>query len=393
MSVTAAEGWLAAGVRAGTKASGDLDLALFVSEGPASVAGAFTTSRIVGAPIVVSRPRVGKGRARGCVVSAGIANVATGSAGIEDAERMVAAAAEAARIPPEEMLVSATGLIGPRIPLDAVLPAIEAAAGALSREGGEDAARAILTTDAGVKTAVRRVETGDGTVTVGGMAKGAGMVAPRMELHATMLAFLTTDAVVAPEALRAAIGASLDHTFNSITVDGCTSTSDTVLLFANGATGIDVGGSDAFVAAVGEVMKELAYAMVRDGEGAAKVVRVRVTGAATTHEARRASREVALSLLVRCAVAGGDPNWGRVAQALGQAPDLDLDLDRLRIAVAGVPLAERGVRTGREAEATAAMAGDEVEISVDLGVGTETWEFLTCDMTVDYVRFNADYRT
>jgi len=394
VSVTAPNGWLAAGVAAGTKPSGALDLALFLSERPASVAGAFTTNLVVGAPIVVSKPRVAAGHARGCVVSAGIANVATGEAGIEDAVEMARIAAEACGVAEEEMLVSATGIIGRRIPREVVEPAIKDAAAQLSSAGGSLAAEAILTTDARPKTATRAIDVEGVRVTIGGMAKGAGMIAPRMELHATMLVFLTTDGGASPEALQRVLADHLDRTFNSISVDGCTSTSDTVLLFANGAAGVDVDDDPAFAAAVGDLMEELALAIVRDGEGASKILRVRVSGAQEEAHARAAAREVATSLLVRCAVAGGDPNWGRIAQAIGQTSGLVLDPAAIDVRVAGVPVASRGAPTGREADAAAAMrATDEVSIEIELHVGSATWEFVSSDLTPEYVTFNAEYTT
>lgn len=392
--VTAPEGWLAAGVAAGTKPSGDLDLALVCSDRPATVAGAFTTNKVVGAPIVVCRNRVGSGRARGVVVSAGIANVSTGSDGLRDAVQMATAAAEICGVPEEEMLVSSTGMIGPRLPMDRVLPGIKAAGTALSAQGSDDAARAILTTDTRPKTAVRRIDIDGRTVTVGGMAKGAGMIAPRMAvLQATLLVYLTTDATADPAWLRQVVAAGIGPTFNSITIDNCTSTSDTVLLFANGASGATADGSELFAGAVHEVMADLAYAVVADGEGATKVVRVRVTGATTDLDARAVAGEVANSMLVRSAVWGRDPNWGRVAQAAGQAVDAALDPQRLRIAFGGVGLAVDGLDTGRRAEAAEAFVGEEVVLDVDLGLGSGRAEVLTCDLTPDYIRFNADYTT
>jgi len=381
-------------VRAGIKPSGDLDLALVVSDAPATVAGAFTTNKVAGAPVQLCRPRVAGGRARGVVVSAGIANVATGEAGLRDAERMADAAADAVGVSRAEMLVSSTGLIGPRIPMDRVLPAIGDAAAVLSTDGGEPAARAIMTTDTRPKMSVRHLDLDGRRVTVGGMAKGAGMICPRMAAaQATMLVFITTDAVASKATLAAAIGAHLDTTFNSITVDGCTSTSDTVLLFANGASGADVDGHAGFVDSVGEVMAELAYAVVADGEGASKVIRIRVSGAASDDQARVAAREIANSVLFRAAIWGGDPNWGRVAQALGQAPGLELDPDRLDVTIGGVLLASRGEQTRREDEAAATLEASEVVVEAELGRGSGAWEILTCDLSPDYVRFNADYTT
>lgn len=409
MSVTAARGWLAAGVRAGTNPSGDLDLALVVSDHPATVAGAFTTSSVPAAHVDVCRARVATGRARGFCVSAGMANAFTGRAGVEDAEAMTAWAAEAVGVPAMEMLVCATGTIGHRIPLDVVGAGITEAAKVLSPDGGEDAANAIRTTDAYAKAATRRLEIDGVTVTVGGMAKGAGMIAPKISVQAggslrsapstprtpqaTLLVFVTTDAAASPEALRGIVARALPRSFNAITVDGCMSTSDTVLLFANGAAGIDASASAAFEQAVAEVMSDLAYAVVADGEGASRVIRVRVTGAGSDEDAVSASRQIASSILVRCAIYGGDPNYGRIVQALGQA-DAVLDPARLRVSVGGIELSVGGADTGRLEEAAKALAqGGDAVIEADLGLGSSSFEYLTCDLTPDYVRFNAEYTT
>ncbi|MGH2759359.1 MAG: bifunctional glutamate N-acetyltransferase/amino-acid acetyltransferase ArgJ [Actinomycetota bacterium] len=393
MSVTAPAGWLASGVRAGTKPSGDLDLALVWSEHPATVAGAFTTSRVPSAHVILCRPRVSTGAARGVLVSAGIANAFTGPAGLEDAVRLAEAAADATGTAPEEMLVCATGTIGPRIPVDDVLPAIERASKELSTSGGADAARAILTTDKQPKTASRTVEVDGKAVTVGGMAKGAGMIAPNMEPQATLLVFVTTDAAADAATLRGVVASVVPYTFNAISVDRCMSTSDTVLLFANGASGADVSGSRSFSAAVREVMSELAYACVADGEGATRVIRVRVTGAVTEDEAREAAREIASSDLLRSAVWGNDPNLGRIVQALGQAP-VTVEPDRLLVSMAGVPLSDGGRETGRRPEAAKALArGGDALIEADLGLGHASFEFLSCDLTPEYVTFNAEYTT
>ena len=393
MSITAAKGWRAAGVRAGTKPSGDLDLALVVSDVPATVAGAFTTSSVPSAHVIVDRPRVSSGHAQGFCVTAGIANAFTGADGVRDAEAMAAEAAEVCGLPSEDMLVAATGTIGEPLLMEVISDGLARAVAALSPAGDEDAANAIRTTDAYPKTCTRTVDVGGVTVTVGGMAKGAGMIAPRMVPQATLLVFLTTDAVASPGVLCSAVDSALPKSFNAITVDGCMSTSDTVLLFANGASGADVSGSAEFEAAVADVMADLAYKVVADGEGATRVIRVRVTGAASDDDAVAASREVATSILVRSAIYGGDPNYGRIVQALGQAP-CALDPDKLRISVAGVELSIGGAGTGRIEEAAKALAaGGDAVIEANLGLRAGSFEYLTCDLTPDYVKFNADYTT
>ena len=393
MSVTAPKGWLASGVRAGTKPSGDLDLALVWSEKPAVVAGAFTTSSVPSAHVMVCRPLVAAGSARGVIVSAGIANAFTGAEGTHDAQRLAALAAQATGTPADEMLNCATGTIGPRIPVDDVAPAVKVAADSLSVEGGTDAARAIMTTDTHPKTAVRTIEIDGTQVTVGGMAKGAGMIAPRMELQGTLLVFLTTDADVGVDALRAVVGGSVEDTFNAITIDGCMSTSDTVLVFANGASGVEASTSEAFADAVREVMAELAYAVVADGEGATRVVRVQVSGAASSEDAKAVAREVANSMLLKAAVWGNDPNMGRIVQAAGQA-NAKLDPDKLVVSMCGIVLSVGGNETGRRAEAEALMRqGGEVTIGLEMGLGDADAQYLTCDLTPEYVRFNGDYTT
>lgn len=394
MTVTGPKGWLAAGVRAGTKDSDDLDLALLLSEREATVAGAFTTNRLLGAPVIVSRPRAAAGRARGIVCSAGVANVATGDEGVEDAREMARAAAAACDVPEHEFLVACTGRIGPRLDMDRILPGIRQAAEGLAPDGGEAAARAILTTDTRTKIASRTIEVGGTTVSIGGMAKGAGMIAPDMEVaHATMFAFLTTDGAADAAALRDILGSGLADSFNAVRVDGQMSTSDTALLFANGAAGVGVGGSEEFALAVHEVMRELAHAIAADAEGATKLVRVSVRGAASDEEGRATAREIADSVLLRAAVWGKDPAWGRVLQAVGQAPGVALDVQRVRVSICGVEVASGGVSTGREDEAAKALHGAEVTIEVDLGLGLGSAECLTCDLTPAYVEINAHYET
>ncbi|MEX2392836.1 MAG: bifunctional glutamate N-acetyltransferase/amino-acid acetyltransferase ArgJ [Actinomycetota bacterium] len=391
--MTAATGWLASGVRAGTKPSGDLDLALVWSEHPATVAGAFTTSNVPSAHVMLCKPRVATGHARGVLVSAGIANAFTGPDGVKDAEQMAALAAEATDTPVGEMLTCATGTIGPRIPVDDVAPAVGEAAQALSGDGGANAAAAILTTDTSPKVASRTVQIGGTYVTVGGMAKGAGMIAPQMELQGTLLVFLTTDAAIDAHGLREVLGPAVVDTFNSITIDGCMSTSDTVLLFANGASGVDATGSEAFAHAVHEVMAELAYMVVADGEGATRVIRVKVDGAMSDHDARQVAKEIATSMLLKSAVWGNDPNMGRIVQAAGQA-DAALDQSKLVVSMCGIELSRGGIETGRRDEAAAIMRhGGDVVINLHLGIGPSSAEFLTCDLTPEYVKFNADYTT
>ncbi|HMC09295.1 MAG TPA: bifunctional glutamate N-acetyltransferase/amino-acid acetyltransferase ArgJ [Actinomycetota bacterium] len=385
--VCAAAGFRAAGVAAGIKRSGGLDLALVVSDLPAAAAGTFTTHRAAAAPVIVSRERVAAGSARGIVVNSGSANAMTGPRGRQDAETMAAEAAAQAGVDPAEMLVCSTGKIGSHLPMDRVSKGIAAAAGALGSGGtnDEDAARAILTTDTRPKRAA--VSHPDGW-RLGGMAKGAGMIAPDM---ATMLAFLTTDAVVAPDVLRAAVCRAVDRSFNLITVDGEPSTNDAVLALANGRSGLRPSPGD-LAGALEVVCGRLAEAIVADGEGATKLVRVRVGGARSVEEARRAARSVADSPLVKCALYGEDANWGRVAAALAKS-GAALDLDALSIAMGGVTLLDRGEAAGDEAAAEAhrGLGAREVEIACDLGAGGAEGEILTTDLSPGYVAINAEY--
>jgi len=385
--VCAAAGFRVAGVEAGIKRSGGLDLVLLVSDRPATGAGTFTTHRAAAAPVQVSRPRAAAGLARGVVVNAGCANAVTGARGLADATEMAAAAAAQVGVPAEEMLVCSTGKIGSYLPMDRVAKGIAEAAAGLGSSAADDAqaARAILTTDTRPKRAAERHEAG---WTLGGMAKGAGMIAPNM---ATMLAFLTTDAVVPAARLQPALAAAVDGSFNCITVDGEPSTNDTVLVFANGASGV-TPADGALEAALRSVCGRLAAAIVADGEGATKFVTVHVTGAANAAEARLAARTVADSPLVKTALFGCDANWGRVAAALGKS-GAAWDLDALRIAMAGVTLLDHGViAPGEDVEAAnAALRPREVTIECDLGVGQGSASILTSDLSLGYVEVNAEY--
>ena len=416
LGVTAAAGFGAAGVACGLKGAGEPDLALVVGDPGTVAVGVFTTNQVVAAPVVWSRNRLAASAdARVVVLNSGNANACTGPAG----EAAVLATAERAAAElgcrADQVLVCSTGVIG--VPLDAgrLTEGVGKAAGALDRSGGGlAAAEAILTTDTVAKQAGARVV---GGATVGGMAKGAAMLAPELSLagtslqtsaglpQATMLAVLTTDAVVEPEALRAALAAGVATTFNRITVDGAQSTNDTVLLLASGASGARVDPGD-LGAAVEAVCRDLAGQMLADAEGGTKVVSVQVGGAGGVAEARAVARRVADSPLVKTAVYGGDPNWGRVLQAAGTA-GVGFDPGSVRLEVAGGPgaagiespggplervlLVDRGRPTG--ADASAAMAAREVEFRLHLS-GTGPWaEIRTSDLTPEYVRLNSEYTT
>ena len=376
--ITAPKGFRAAGVacgikrRSATAAAAPLDLALIVTEGPVSAAAVFTTNKAVAAPIVVSREHLTKsgGRAAAIVVNAGCANACTGEAGLTVARQMAEAAAGAARCAPHEVLVASTGVIGMPLSIDKVRAGVADASAALSASGSDNAMRAIMTTDPFPKGKAVSVTTADGrTFSVGGIAKGSGMIEPRM---ATMLGFLTTDAKVAPAVLQAALRRVADETFNAITVDGECSTNDCVFLLASGASGVTIEKDDdpALLAGLRAVSEFLAREIVRGGEGATKLVTVRITGAATHDDAWLAARTIANSPLVKTAIHGGDPNWGRLVAAAGRSGAAFV-LDRASVAVGPVQVFVSGVpHDERAGEAAAVM--QQKELTVFAGFGSET---------------------
>jgi glutamate N-acetyltransferase / amino-acid N-acetyltransferase len=391
--ITAPLGFRAAGVACGIKAEG-LDLALLTSDGPASAAGVFTTNRAVAAPVLVSRRHLDRsgGIASAVVVNSGCANACTGARGLAAAERMGRDTAAALGCAPERVLVASTGVIGVALDIDRVARGITAAVRRLGPDGA-DAARAIMTTDREPKSWAVDVESPAGGFRVGGMAKGAGMIEPNL---ATMLAFLTTDARVAPALLRRALVEAVRDTFNAITVDGEQSTNDSVLALAGGASGVDVDASayPAFVAGLAEVSRRLALAIVRGAEGATKVVTVRAGGAVSEAEARQAARAIANSLLVKTALHGGDPNWGRLIAVAGRA-GVAFRLESAAVRIGPVTLFSDGRPYDERAPAAADhLRGDAIELFVDLGTGGEGEAVIwTCDLSAEYVRINAEYRT
>jgi glutamate N-acetyltransferase / amino-acid N-acetyltransferase len=395
-SLPAVAGFRFAGVRCGIKRRGP-DLALLVSDRPASAAGVFTQSTVPGAPVVLSRRKLRSGRARAVVVNSGVSNVAMGRAGIRAAERMSALAARALGLPAREVLCASTGVIGMPLPLDKIEAGIDAAVAKLAPGGLPRAARAIMTTDTHPKAAGVTFGSGRRRCAVAGMAKGSGMIEPRM---ATMLAFFATDAAVAPGFLRRLWREVADETLNRVTVDGETSTSDTAVIFANGASGAAPItserslGAGALRAALLDTAGQLARALARDGEGATKLVTVDVSGARSDAEAERAARRIANSLLVKTALFGGDPNWGRILQTVG-AGRVRLELPRTEVRLGGVPVFRAGASTGTAARARAgrALRARDVEIAVRLGAGRGRCRIWTCDLSTAYVRINADYTT
>jgi glutamate N-acetyltransferase / amino-acid N-acetyltransferase len=387
MSVTAARGFLASGVAAGIRRSSP-DVAL-VRSLPRAVGGAaWTTNRVQAAPVEVSRRHLDVAEPQAVVVNAGVANAATGTAGVADAERTAEEAARLLGLQMEEVVVLSTGVIGVPLPMDKLLAGVGEAAGSLSADGADAAANAILTTDRGPKVA--RVSSAG--FTVGGMAKGAGMIHPRL---ATMLAVVTTDFPLEPGEPRELLRSAVDASFNRISVDGECSTNDAVLLLANGASGVRRGpASDAaFEAALHEVCTDLSRQIVEDGEGATVLLEIRVAGAASDDEAVAVARRIATSPLVKTAAFGRDPNWGRVLAAAGSAPwnggFARLETDRLTVAFDGTNVFERGAPKGRTPE----LAGPAVTVELDLGLGTGEASYLASDLTYDYVRLNAEYTT
>ena len=393
--VTAPRGFRAAGLHCGIKANGKHDLALVVSDTPASAAAVFTTNQAQAAPVLVSKAHLAAshGRARAVVSNSGCANACTGPQGMADATEMATLTAAALGVPPDEVLVASTGVIGVNLKMPALRGGIPRAVAALAPDGGADAAVAIMTTDPFPKSAAVEVVTPAGTFRVGGMTKGSGMIEPRM---ATMLGYLTTDAAVAPERLRTVLVDACRLTFNAITVDGEPSTNDCVFALANGASGVTI--DDATEAALFEgfraVAKTLALGIVRGGEGATKLVAITVSGAASDADAWMAARAIANSLLVKTAIHGADPNWGRLVAAAGRS-GARFVIDGARVRIGELMLFEQGRPFDERApQAAAYLQGTNLDIEVDLGTGgTFTATVWTCDLSKMYVQINAEYRT
>lgn len=393
--VTAPRGFRAAGLHCGIKANGKHDLALVVSDTPASAAAVFTTNQAQAAPVLVSKAHLAAshGRARAVVSNSGCANACTGPQGMADATEMATLTAAAFGVPPDEVLVASTGVIGVNLKMPALRGGIPRAVAALAPDGGADAAVAIMTTDPFPKSAAVEVVTPAGTFRVGGMTKGSGMIEPRM---ATMLGYLTTDAAVAPERLRTVLVDACRLTFNAITVDGEPSTNDCVFALANGASGVTI--DDATEAALFEgfraVAKTLALGIVRGGEGATKLVAITVSGAASDADAWMAARAIANSLLVKTAIHGADPNWGRLVAAAGRS-GARFVIDGARVRIGELMLFEQGRPFDERApQAAAYLQGTNLDIEVDLGTGgTFTATVWTCDLSKMYVQINAEYRT
>lgn len=393
--IVAPAGFMAAGVAAAIKKSGRRDVGLVAAERPVPAAGVFTRNAMAAAPVTVSREHVADGLIQAAVVNSGNANACTGPQGDADARSMAEATGLALGCSADAVIVASTGVIGVPLPLDRVLDGIAVAATEMDNATGDAAAEAIMTTDTFLKQTALAVEVGGIAYTVGGMAKGSGMIEPNM---ATMLGFVTTDAPLSPAACKAALTSATNRTFNRITVDSDTSTNDMVLLMASGAAGgAEIGPGDprfpAVADAIEQVCGELAKMIVRDGEGATKFISVTVRGAESEDDALRAAKATANSPLFKTAIFGGDANWGRVVMAVGKS-GARVDPSRIEVVFAGITTCKDGTGFAfDEAAAAAALAETEIDVVVDLHLGGFEATVWTCDLSYEYVRINGEYRT
>jgi glutamate N-acetyltransferase/amino-acid N-acetyltransferase len=394
--ITAPLGFRAAGLHCGIKKAGLLDLALVVSDRSGPIGGVFTTNRVVAAPVALDRLHLRHGVGRAMLINSGNANACTGRAGMAAAQRTAAVVAQTLGIPIHEVFIGSTGVIGRPLPVDRIIKAVPALVERVSSLGGLSAARAILTTDLKPKTIARRARINGRRVIIGGMAKGSGMIHPAM---ATMLGYFTTDAAITRTALQRALTQAVDDSFNCISVDGDTSTNDTVLCLANGLAGnrpITEGTSAfrQFVRLLTEACQPLALAICRDGEGVTKVVKIEVHGAGTTLQARQVANTIGTSNLVKTALFGEDANWGRVMAAIGRS-GVTMDPTKINVSFGGVPMVRNGVGLGPAAERRIAKVfhRKEFTIQVKLGQGRHRSHLWTTDLSYDYVRINASYRS
>ncbi|MCE5279792.1 MAG: bifunctional glutamate N-acetyltransferase/amino-acid acetyltransferase ArgJ [Planctomycetaceae bacterium] len=395
--ITQPKGFLAAGVACGIKKSGRNDMAIVAGETDVACAMLTTSNQVVGAPVIYSRLMLpkGYGTVRGIVVNAGNSNVCTGKAGVANAAAMAKQTARLLGTQADKILVGSTGVIGHQLPMPKVRTGIDAAAARLGTDQDAEALHAIMTTDLADKYAVETIKIAGTTVTLAGMAKGSGMIAPSL---ATMISILTTDAAVAPAALYKALKRAAGRTFNALTVDSDTSTSDMLVLLASGRAGnkkITEASKEfiIFAAAVFRLCNQLARAVARDGEGATKLIEITVRGAATDADAMIAAKSVANSPLLKCAAHGGDPNWGRIAAALGKSPARVVP-EKLSIRLGGMLVFRRGMGTKFDVKKAADhMSGDPVLIDADLGLGKGAFTAVTCDFSREYIAINADYHT
>ena len=394
--ITAVSGVRAAGVHAGLKKSEKKDVALIVTDAPAVAAGVFTKNSVTAAPVQVCRQHLADATAQAIIVNSGNANACTGALGMANAQQMAAITAERLGLAANQVLVSSTGVIGQQLPMDVIANGIQLAADALSTEGGDDAAEAIMTTDTHAKSVAVAVEIDGTPVRIGGIAKGSGMIAPNM---ATMLSFLTTDACITGETLQSALTRVVDDTYNLLTIDTDMSTNDTVLLLATAKAGnpdiAETAGEnyDAFCAGLQFVCTELTKMLARDGEGATKLVEVVVKRAKDRGDAEKAARAVAESPLVKTAIFANDANWGRIMMAIGKS-GAAFHPYQVDVWLGDYQLVKDGMDAGFDEEkATELFAQDPVRITIDLRAGDAAITMWTCDYSYDYIRINADYRT
>lgn len=393
--ITAVEGFMAAGTFAGIKRVEKPDLALIFSETVCNVAGVFTKNRFPAAPLLLDRKHLRKKKGQVIIANSGNANAFTGARGERDAEAMAEAAARALNVPVESVYVASTGVIGEFLPIEKITGAVPRLASQLSGSGGRRAAEAIMTTDTFPKEIALVGKVGREEVRVGGIAKGSGMIHPNM---ATMLAFLATDAAIEPRLLQEALRNAVDHSFNCITVDGDTSTNDMVLCFANGRRGKEIRSKGAaynrFAALLEGACLSLAKMIVRDGEGATKLIEIKITGARSDAAARKVAESIARSSLVKTAFFGQDANWGRIVAAIGNA-GVPVQPERIDLSFGPVALLRKGAYQGKDAESRVAalLKQREIGLTIDLHSGKGCATFWTSDLSLDYVKINAAYRS
>ncbi len=392
--ISAPRGFQIGAARAGIKTQGK-DVALLVADEGATCAAVFTTSQVKAAPVLISAEHLSRSNPRAIVVNAGNANCCTGEAGMRNARKMCEFAASKLGLQAQEILVCSTGIIGHALPLEK----IESALGSITLDASdEDAARAFMTTDTVPKFAAAQTQIGGETVTVGGQAKGVGMIGPNMaplSVHATMLAFLTTDAKVETARLQRLLEIAVERSFNSVTVDGDMSTNDTAILLASGTSKVEISDQNEsqFLELLQAVCIELARKIARDGEGATRLIQIEVAGAATERDARQIALSIANSPLVKTAIFGRDPNWGRIAMAAGKA-GVPFDASKLSFSLGEVALFHNGEPLSFDlARAEFQLANEDVFIRLQLGEGTADWTAWTCDFSYEYVKINAEYHT
>lgn len=394
--ITSPQGFMAAGVKAGIKKSGKEDVAIIYSTVPATVAGMFTTNQVAAAPVLVCREHIKKGIAQAIIINSGCANACTGEIGMQDAKQMARLTAEALELDASQVLVSSTGIIGVNLPMDKVASGIKQAVAELSVAGHQSAMQAIMTTDTLSKECAFEFTVGSKQAKIAGMAKGSGMIHPNM---ATMLAYITTDVAITSDLLQAALGQTVEVSFNMVTVDGDTSTNDSVVVLANGLAGNtvieDYTSEDykIFCTALKQVCICLAKKIAYDGEGATKFLEVNVQEAKTFAEAKTVGMSVAKSPLVKTAFFGQDPNWGRIICAVGYA-GIEIDPANIELAIGKIQVVKNGMPVTSDEEALrAVMAEHDIVLDIKLGAGTAEATIWTCDFSYEYVKINGEYHT